>query len=356
MRQMEEVIHRRSRARGLATALAAVLLSGCLAAHHIPYESGRIISPNPTVARPSNRPATPSEPLEYSNHTEPRLATRSHRVRRIEFDSTGDNGQPESRISALYYESRAPGAKRLVVVLPIWGASTYPSNKITRSIVRRMPETNVFRLLGEERLLDWEGLEAVTREADVVPAIERIVHRLEVAVADVGRIIDWAVTRPEIDSERIGIVGFSAGALVASIAAAQESRLAAAVVVMGAADLHDVVTVCYGRRERAREHILTRFGWGLESYREAFRAAFEPLDASYQHTRVDPRRILMIDAEHDSCMPADTRDSLWRRLGRPERITYRYDHRQAFLAMTPLGMNRMRRQIRNFLDQALSTE
>lgn len=284
------------------------------------------------------------------------MATRSHRVRRIEFDSTGDNGQPGGRISALYYESRAPGAKRLVVVLPIWGGSTYPSNKITRSIVRHLPETNVFRLLGDERLLDWEGLEAVTREADVVPAMARIVDRLEVAVTDVERIIDWAAPRPEIDSERIAIVGFSVGAVVASIAVAHEPRLAAAVVVMGAADLYDVAAVCYGRRERAREHILTRFDWSPESYREAFRAAFEPLDASYQHTRVDPRRILMIDAKHDSCMPAPTRDALWRRLGRPERITYRYDHRQAFLAMTPLGLNRMRRQIRHFLDRALSTD
>lgn len=324
-----------------------------MASQRIAFDPRRALDIRLADYENAGAPLTPAPPVRYASHLVPELGTESHRVRHIELLSTGNNGQPENKISGLYYEHRAVGAKSLVIVLPIWGSHTYPSRKITRSILRHVPETHVFHLLGENRLIDWDAMAALDSEAEVLPAIEGAVERMQVAVSDVGGIVDWATARPEIDPDRVGIVGFSLGALVASIALAHEPRLAAGVVVMGAAELHDVVAVCPGGPARAREHVLSRFGWTLDDYREAFRTAFAPLDASYRTPRLDPRRVLMIDAERDACMPAHARDELWRRLGRPERITYLYGHKRAFLAMTPLGLNQMRRHICRFLDRVL---
>jgi hypothetical protein len=66
---------------------------------------------------------------------------------------------------------------------------------------------------------------------------------------------------------------------------------------------------------------------------------------------VDPRRVLIIEAAADTCVPRTSRERLWRAMGRPERIAYLYDHRVAFLAMTFLGGNNLQQQIYRFLDR-----
>ena len=64
---------------------------------------------------------------------------------------------------------------------------------------------------------------------------------------------------------------------------------------------------------------------------------------------MDSRRILLVDALYDTCMPQPGRDIMWESLGRPERITMRYDHKISFLGMTPLGFNVLDREIAEFL-------
>jgi hypothetical protein len=72
--------------------------------------------------------------------------------------------------------------------------------------------------------------------------------------------------------------------------------------------------------------------------------------------QVDPRRILIIDAGRDTCVPESSRNDLWLALGKPERISMNYDHEPAFYSITPLGFNWMRRQIWGFLEARLLNE
>ena len=65
------------------------------------------------------------------------------------------------------------------------------------------------------------------------------------------------------------------------------------------------------------------------------------------------RKILMIDAMFDDCMPEFARTNLWNVTGHPERITMMYRHRSSFYSLTPLGLNISRRQIYRFLDRKL---
>lgn len=58
----------------------------------------------------------------------------------------------------------------------------------------------------------------------------------------VGPVLDWLLARPDIDPDRVGLLGLSMGGLLAPRAAAHESRLAACVAVDGVYDLGQVAT------------------------------------------------------------------------------------------------------------------
>jgi hypothetical protein len=61
------------------------------------------------------------------------------------------------------------------------------------------------------------------------------------------------------------------GALVASVAMANEPRLAAGILVMGGADPHDILAACDDEIARGREYVLSQLGWSLDEYKEPTR-------------------------------------------------------------------------------------
>lgn len=105
--------------------LAPVVLFsvGCVSRVHIPYDPAGAIPPDQAqVLQTSPLFFTKAGAPDYVNHVMPGLSTEAHIVRRIQFPSTGDNGQPDNLVTGLNYQSREPGPKRLVIILPIWGS------------------------------------------------------------------------------------------------------------------------------------------------------------------------------------------------------------------------------------------
>jgi hypothetical protein len=70
--------------------------------------------------------------------------------------------------------------------------------------------------------------------------------------------------------------------------------------------------------------------------------------------RVDPAKLLVIDAAEDNCIPGDARERFWQAMGRPERVSYQYSHRATFLALTFLGGHDMQHKVYEFLDRTLA--
>ena len=168
-----------------------------------------------------------------------------------------------------------------------------------------------------------------------------MIGRFVSIVIDIRPVVDWAQTQPDVDPQRIALIGFSMGALVSSVAMANEPRLAAGVLVMGGADPPDVLAACDHEIERWRKHILEHLGWSLDEYRNELAKALARINPARFAGMVDPRRVLIIEVAADTCMPRTSRERLWQAMGRPERIAYLYDHRVAFLAMTFLGGNNL---------------
>ena len=206
---------------------------------------------------------------------------------------------------------------------------------------------------GANYLFEWERLHNAPDEDGFWRMMEHMVGRIATTVIDIRRLVDWAESRPEIDATRIGVVGFSMSAYISALTVLNEPRIAAGVFVMGAAHPDRLMVHCPGRLETLETIALSRFGWTEDDYYAGLKGYFEGLDPADYPGQVDPRRVLVVDAAKDDCMPEEAREALWESLNRPERISFNYTHKRAFLSMTPLGFNYMRGEVFRFLDERL---
>ena len=293
--------------------------------------------------------------VPFANHVKGAGATSMYELRMLEIPSIGENSQKDNLITAKYYQSTLPGSHPLIIVLPIWGTYTYPPRKFTSSFQRRSNGAlHVLRVLGDNFLANWSAIIAATDESEFLELWQEAVDRQRVTIVDVRRLIDWAEQRPEIDADRVALIGFSLGAFVAGTIATQEPRLAATVTVMGGSHLHSVIATCDGKRAtRVQTTAAENFDWDQEELAAKLAPIINVVDTANYPNRVDPKGILIIEANRDKCIPEKSREDLWLALGKPERISINYDHAPAFYSMTPLGFNWMRRRIWEFLEARL---
>jgi hypothetical protein len=274
-----------------------------------------------------------------------------YRVWNLELPSFGDNAQPDRKVRARYFESRLPGAKRLILVLPIYGKSHYPSRKVARYLTRdRDAETtNVLMLLGGESLYDWRAMAASKTEEEFLAEIERSVQRIRTTVIDVRRMLDWVEELPEIDPERIGIVGFSFSSILANLTMAIDERIAAGVFFMGGGHVHKIFARCEGNDlQKVRQEMGRRLKWTDLHFEYMLEAPLRPVDPIRLASLVGERPVLLGESVVDAVIPPSSRRDLRRALGEPPRIRFVLGHRASFLSLTPLGFNYSTRKIRRF--------
>jgi len=344
----------RSLGRTLAVLALALASTGCVL--HVQRE----LEPVPGFRY--DGPPTAVQPFESFERTpvaisEPFDQIRTHEIVHLSFGSSGRNGHPENLVEGQYFRSKQPGRKSLVVVMPIWGTSSYPPAKISTGYARHAGnDTHVIWIYGDSPVFPWSDLSSAPTEDGFRDMARDSAERYRSAVVDMRRLVDWAATQPEIDPSRIAFVGFSMSALVTATLLANEPRIAAGVLMMGAARFADVFALCRNRAAEVREHAMRSFGWTIDEYREFFKVLFDPADPVRFEGSYDPSKILMIDAMFDDCMPESSRAALWEITGHPQRVTFLYQHRSAFYSLTPIGLNVSRRKIYRFLDAKLSSD
>src|SRR5690606_6836377 len=207
----------------------------------------------PVAANPLFSPSGPPE-IDISPPVD---ETRFHEIVDLELKSSGSHGGPDGIVEATYFRSKSPGAKKLVIVLPIWGTSDYPPSRISRGYARKSRgDADIIWVLGNYPLFPWSGLSSTSSEEQFVEMAKASAERYRSAVVDLRLLLDWAETQPNIDSSRIAMVGFSMGALVTATVMGNAPRVAAGVLMMGAADFAEVFTACGNRAGEVRRHVL----------------------------------------------------------------------------------------------------
>lgn len=333
-----------------AAAAAILVLAGCTSHVRYPFDARAVpVAGAPPMAAFDYQRTPGAARLGDALESRPGYLTR-----RFTMTASFANGQPRNRLTGMYHASAAAGAKPLVIVLPVWGVSEYPSIKMTDALLDRSSGAmNVLRIDGERRLMPWRRIGRSSTAEEFASGLSEAALRLRHAVVDVRRMIDWAEGRPEVDDRRIGLVGFSISAVIGTLAVQSDRRIRAGALVMGGAEIARIVSQCPGNEKDTREAIMAGLGLDRNEYERTIEAAFQGLDPADYPGRVDPAGVLVVDAARDDCIPPQSREAWWRALGKPERISMNYSHRGAFLAMTPLGFNFLRREVYRHLAERL---
>jgi dienelactone hydrolase len=333
--------------------LAFAWLGGCTTWVTVPADPGAAEAARRSLPHPPTFEYQ-LPPPDVEQTADPAWRGRHHERVRIAFDSSGQNGQPGRQVSAEYYRSTAPGPRPVVVVLPLWGTSAYPSSAITRTLIARGGEgLSVVQVLGERYLFDWDGVATSATEAEFRARVREMSARMRTTVVDLRRLLDWIALQPELDGERIGLVGFSMSAVVGAQLIGADARVRSAVLMLGGANLEEIIATCNGPLANVRRTITERFDWSRERYEEEVGEIFGVLNPARFPALTSPDDILMIDSRFDECMPATARDAYWDALGRPRRLSLLYGHRQSFWSLTPIGFSLMRGTVYRALETSL---
>lgn len=328
-------------------ALLCVVLNGCLSHSRMPLAAKRTAVFTPHTEDIFEYPV---EPLAATFKPLPDEENKHYNVSRMEFFSFGDNGQPDNLVTADYHKSNRAGRQPLVVVLPIWGTYTFPSTRMVTTLRKKSRgRMNILRIHGEQSLYNWSQMQTASTPNEFTSEVAAGTERIRNTVIDLRRIIDWAEKQTEIDHDRVALIGFSMGAVVSSIAVANEPRFSKSVMVMGGGNPSEIFAHCDGKLGDTRQVVSERFGWDNGQYRDAVAGVLDFGNVANYAGRVDPRGVLLIEAGKDDCMPASSRLALWQALGQPARITLNYGHKMSFLAMTTFGLNLLPRQVYRFL-------
>lgn len=332
----------------LVVTIAGLSMAGCTSRDHYRYIPGD--AAHPTTHDPAGGGVFEYARQPIANHGEIEDETDTYVVRSLILSWPNTDGRGDRRLRARFSQSKTPGRKPLVVILPIWGLHVFPSDALTEHIRdRSMGGINVLQVQGDTTLFNWTTLGAAQTEAEFFTSLDQMVANFTAAVIDVRRVMDWAEARNDVDPDRIALGGFSIGAVIASIAVAAEPRVDAGFIVMGGGNLHETLASCDLRVGDMSKHVTQRFGWTMAEFKMKVAARLAPIEPVRYGHRVDPGRMLLIEADEDGCLSQAGRDAMWDAMGRPERIAYHYDHKTSFLAMTFLGAGDLQDHTYRFL-------
>ena len=128
------------------------------------------------------------------------------------------------------------------------------------------------------------------------------------AASDVSTVSKWLRGRPEIDPDKVGVVGLSLGAIITHLAMGRDARLSAGVAILGGADLE---------RMRKSSVLTSIFHPRLPELSAEEMDALKAIDPLTVASSNLPRRVLMIQAARDTIVPPSGAVKLWNALGNP---------------------------------------
>lgn len=139
------------------------------------------------------------------------------------------------------------------------------------------------------------------------------------AVNDTRRLADYLVTRPDVDPDRLYLVGASYGAMTGTHVLARDKRFKAGVLVVGGGDFKLILDAPIIRQEVP--------GPVLAALKPITRWFVGPFDPIRSAADTSPTPILMQNGSVDSLVTPEMGESLYAALGEPKEIIwYDVDH------------------------------
>lgn len=242
------------------------------------------------------------------------LHSRDYESFRVELP--GEPGAAQPAVAHLLVPPGA-GPHPALVVFPILAGSHVISEALAKGLVRRG-----YAVLRLERRAFPFGKSTDPAE---------LAHEMAGAVRGGRRALDWLLTRPDVDPERVGVAGISMGGMLACLMHASDPRSRAAFVGLAGGGLGELL---YDTREkpvrRFRDRLIAARGL---ADRDAFLAWIEPfvrdLDPLRYAGRIEPQTVFMASGRFDHVVPPARGNALWHALGEPIRLVVPTGHYEA---------------------------
>lgn len=269
-----------------------------------------------------------------------------HQAHYFSLSAAGQNFHGE------YFQSLSPGKHKTIIVLPIFGSSEIPSASIAAHLFDW--DTNVLLLHDPGDLFDWEFLATIEKERDFFVSVADTVKKFENAVEGTKKIVSWFVQKPDVDPDRIGIVGLSLGAMVAVAAAGVDDRISAVALVMGGARFDEIFARSNAEFiRRVRKNAFIKFAISPEEFSRKIRQAAHSIEPEIWAKNLNPSQVIFFEAAYDGFLPKSSRLALYRALGSPEAVVFYHNHKTSFISATVAGLNYTPWKIRSFFKEKL---
>jgi dienelactone hydrolase len=144
--------------------------------------------------------------------------------------------------------------------------------------------------------------------------VERTMDGIRQTVLDCRCTAAWLAARPEIDPDRIGLVGTSLGSLVGGVAAAAEPRVKNVCLLLGGGGLVDA----FYDHPRAKPYADLI---ALVGGKDTMKRLIAPVDPLTFAPQLKGKNLLMIAASRDDVVPPAAARTLWEATGR-QRIVW----------------------------------
>ena len=240
----------------------------------------------------------------------------------------------------LKYDLARSGVRIFSVRFPSAVTSPHPVNNIVHGELflprnpGRYPAVIVLDILdgkqlvsrGEALWLAQHGIAAMTvvmpyygprRPSEVPhrmlsPNIELSLQNVRQAVLDCRRAAAFLAAHPQVNPDRLGVVGTSLGSFVGSLVAAAEPRVRSACLLLGGGGLVDAFW--HHPRAMAITPVLQLFGIS----KGVLAKQIAPVDPLTYADQLKSKRLLLIAASRDDVVPPTAMQRLWEATGKPK--------------------------------------
>jgi len=238
------------------------------------------------------------------------------RIFRVQFPSPVKTAVPENNtVHAEYYLPAGQGPFPGVIVLDITAGNQSLSRHLSLFLAQRkiaalfvqMAYYGPRRPPGSKLRLLMPNLE------HSLSAIRQTVLDLRVAAA-------WLEARPEIDGERLGIMGTSLGSFLAALTAEMEPRLDRVAVLLGGGGVVDA----YYDHPRAAPY--RRIYEALGGTKEKLAQLIAPADPLTCAANLKQHKLLILAGKRDDIVPPKMAEALWKAAGQQKIVWYDCTH------------------------------
>jgi dienelactone hydrolase len=234
----------------------------------------------------------------------------------LNFPTALASKHPENNtVYAEYYRPRGKGPFPCVIVLDI----TAGSQLISRILATHLAQQGVAGLFVQmayygPRRPAKSNLKLLSTDFNhTMAAVRQTVLDLRFATA-------WMASRPEIDADRLGILGTSLGSFMGTLTAEMEPRLKRVGVLLGGGGLVDAY---YNHPQAAPYRLVYEALGGTKAQVARLLAPVDPLTCA---ANLRDRKVLILAGKRDDIVPPKMAEALWRESGKQKIVWFDCTH------------------------------